>query len=172
MFLRSRCASDATGDAGYSQPAQSGSDGMDAAVHRANRRQDRGAGGLMADIIAPAEQEGTKSVLKTWLKKVGDSVRVNDPVAELETDKVAVEIAAPADGVLSEIVIEEGADVEPGAVLGRIADAAAPSIEKAMDSGTGIATKSAMTPAKPQPGTQLPPGIRRLLEEHGLAAID
>ena len=50
----------------------------------------------MADIVAPAEQEGTKSVLKTWLKRPGDVVRVNDPIAELETDKVAVEIAAPA----------------------------------------------------------------------------
>ncbi|MDE2075347.1 MAG: dihydrolipoamide succinyltransferase, partial [Alphaproteobacteria bacterium] len=59
----------------------------------------------MADIRAPIEQEGTKAVLKSWLKKLGDPVRAGEPVAELETDKVAVEIAAEADGVLSEILI-------------------------------------------------------------------
>jgi 2-oxoglutarate dehydrogenase E2 component (dihydrolipoamide succinyltransferase) len=123
----------------------------------------------MADILAPAEHEGTKSVLKTWLKKIGDSVRVNDPVAELETDKVAVEIAAPADGVLSEIVIEEGADVEPGALLGRIV-ATEFIVEKAMESAAS--PKLASVPVKPQQDGQLPPGIRRLLEEHGLQAND
>jgi 2-oxoglutarate dehydrogenase E2 component (dihydrolipoamide succinyltransferase) len=125
----------------------------------------------MADILAPAEQEGTKSVLKTWLKKLGDSVRVNDPIAELETDKVAVEIAATADGVLSEILIEEGADVEPGAVLGRIA-AGAPSAQKASEGPAVVAQKSAAAASKAQQDSQLPPGIRRLLEEHGLSASD
>jgi 2-oxoglutarate dehydrogenase E2 component (dihydrolipoamide succinyltransferase) len=125
----------------------------------------------MADITAPAEQEGTKSVLKTWLKKVGEPVRVNEPIAELETDKVAVEIAAAADGVLSEIVVEEGADVEPGVLLGRIATAAS-AVEKAMESGAGMSSKPASPPVKPQPDAQLPPGIRRLLEEHGLSASD
>lgn len=126
----------------------------------------------MADIVAPAEQEGTKSVLKTWLKKVGESVRLNDPIAELETDKVAVEIAAPADGVLSEIVLSEGADVEPGAILGRISDVAAPSIDRAMQAATASAPNTVSAPAKPQIDAQVPPGIRRLLEEHGLAAAD
>jgi 2-oxoglutarate dehydrogenase E2 component (dihydrolipoamide succinyltransferase) len=127
----------------------------------------------MADIVAPAEQEGTKSVLKTWLKKVGNSVRINEPVAELETDKVAVEIAAPTDGVLSEIVIDEGADVEPGALLGRISDVAAPSIDRAMQqAAVAMAPKGAAPSTKQQTDAQLPPGIRRLLEEHGLKAAD
>lgn len=126
----------------------------------------------MADIIAPAEQEGTKAVLKTWLKKPGDRVRINDPVLELETDKVAVEIAAPADGVLTEVLVEEGADVEPGTLLGRIADAAATSGKKAMEAGAGVAPKAAPAPAKPPGETQIPPGMRRLLEEHGLSAAD
>src|SRR6185503_5223860 len=110
MLLRSRCTGLAPRDARHPEPAQSRADGMGAAVGRTDRRKNRGAGGLMADIVAPAEQEGTKSGLKTWLKRPGDIVRLNDPVAELETDKVAVEIAAPADGVLSEILVEEGAD--------------------------------------------------------------
>ena len=53
----------------------------------------------MTDILVPTEQEGTKAVVKTWLKKVGDGVKVDDPIVELETDKVAVEVA------------DEGADV-------------------------------------------------------------
>jgi len=126
----------------------------------------------MADIVAPTEQEGTKSVLKTWLKKVGESVRINDPIAELETDKVAVEIAAPSDGVLSEIVVTEGADVEPGTVLGRIAGGAAPAIDRAMEGAAQKPVASAAPGAKPQADAQLPPGIRRLLEEHGLSAAD
>ncbi|HEX3651643.1 MAG TPA: 2-oxo acid dehydrogenase subunit E2 [Rhizomicrobium sp.] len=126
----------------------------------------------MADIVAPAEQEGTKAVLKAWLKKPGDIVRVNDPVLELETDKVAVEIAATADGVLAEILIEEGADVEPGVVLGRISDAAAPSIGRAMEAAVAPSRATSSPSAKPQMDAQLPPGIRRLLEEHGLAASD
>src|ERR1700682_5792324 len=76
------------------------------------------------DIVAPAEQQGTKAVVRCWLKSVGDAVRINDPVVELETDKVAVEIAATSEGVLSEILLETGAEVEPGTVLGRIADQA------------------------------------------------
>jgi 2-oxoglutarate dehydrogenase E2 component (dihydrolipoamide succinyltransferase) len=127
---------------------------------------------MSTDILAPEEQEGTKSVLKTWLKKVGDSVRVNDPVAELETDKVAVEIAATADGVLSEILIEEGADVEPGALLGRISDVAAPSIDRAMEAAVSPSKASSSSSTKPQAEAQLPPGIRRLLEEHRLSASE
>src|SRR6185312_4224977 len=79
----------------------------------------------MTDILAPTEQEGTKSVLKTWLKKVGDAVAADEPIVELETDKVAVEIAAPVSGTLSEILVEPDAEVEPGTVLGRITDGAA-----------------------------------------------
>jgi 2-oxoglutarate dehydrogenase E2 component (dihydrolipoamide succinyltransferase) len=126
---------------------------------------------MATDIRAPEEQEGTKAVLKTWLKKVGDAVRINDPIVELETDKVAVEVAAEADGVLSEIVVEEGAEVEPGTILGRIGESAAPSVEKAMESGAGIVPKS-VPASRSRSSEQLPPGIRRMLEEHGLSASD
>jgi 2-oxoglutarate dehydrogenase E2 component (dihydrolipoamide succinyltransferase) len=126
----------------------------------------------MVDIVAPAEQEGTKAVLKVWLKKIGEPVRLNDPVVELETDKVAVEIAAEANGVLSEILLEEGAEVESGTVLGRISESAnAPAENTSVPSG-GAAQKPAAAPAKPLDPVQLSPGIRRLLEEHGLNASD
>jgi 2-oxoglutarate dehydrogenase E2 component (dihydrolipoamide succinyltransferase) len=123
----------------------------------------------MADITAPAEQEGTKAVLKTWLKKIGDPVRRNDPLVELETDKVAVEIAAEADGVLAEILIEEGAEVEPETILGRISESAAPVIAKPAQQAP---QKQPSAPAKTSEAAQLAPGIRRLLQEHGLAASD
>ncbi|HZF95894.1 MAG TPA: biotin/lipoyl-containing protein, partial [Allosphingosinicella sp.] len=46
----------------------------------------------MIDVIVPVEQEGTQAVVRAWLKQVGDRVEVNDPLVELETDKVAVEV--------------------------------------------------------------------------------
>jgi 2-oxoglutarate dehydrogenase E2 component (dihydrolipoamide succinyltransferase) len=75
----------------------------------------------MIDVIAPIEQEGTKAVVRTWLKAVGDRVELNDPLLELETDKVAVEVPAPAAGILREILLHHDAEAAPGAVLGRIA---------------------------------------------------
>lgn len=122
---------------------------------------------MSTDIIVPAEQEGTKAVLKHWLKKPGDHVRIDEPVCEIETDKVAVEIAAAVEGVLAEILVEPGSDIEPGHVLGRIAEGAASS-GKALDAGAGlVAPASPAARAKADVG-QLPPGIRRLLAEHNL----
>jgi 2-oxoglutarate dehydrogenase E2 component (dihydrolipoamide succinyltransferase) len=125
----------------------------------------------MTDIIVPTEQEGTKAVVKTWLKKVGDAVRIDDPVVELETDKVAVEIAATSVGTLSEILIEEGAEVEPGTVLGRVTtEGAVTSTEKAMVQGAGVAAlKAAIPSAKPVgDAASLPPGIRKMLADNNL----
>jgi len=73
------------------------------------------------DVLVPQEQEGTKAVVRAWLKQVGDRVELNDPLVELETDKVAVEVPAPATGVLREILLHTDDDAVPGAVLGRIA---------------------------------------------------
>jgi 2-oxoglutarate dehydrogenase E2 component (dihydrolipoamide succinyltransferase) len=75
----------------------------------------------MIDVVVPEEQEGTQAVVRAWLKKVGDRVELNDPLVELETDKVAMEVPAPAAGVLREILLESDAKAVPGAVLGRIA---------------------------------------------------
>ena len=74
----------------------------------------------MIDVLVPHEQEGTKAVVRAWLKEVGDRVEVNDPLVELETDKVAVEVPAPVAGILREIVLNSDDDAVPGAVLGRI----------------------------------------------------
>ncbi len=75
---------------------------------------------MSIEVRVPDEQEGTKAVVRAWLKQVGDAVAVNDPLVELETDKVTQEVPAPAAGVLAEIVLDTDAEAVPGALLGRI----------------------------------------------------
>ena len=73
------------------------------------------------EIRAPSEQtEGTRSQVQRWLKSVGDAVAENEPLIELETDKVTIEIPAPAGGVLAEILKQEQDEIAPGELLGRI----------------------------------------------------
>jgi 2-oxoglutarate dehydrogenase E2 component (dihydrolipoamide succinyltransferase) len=77
----------------------------------------------MADIMTPALGESvTEATVARWTKKAGDAVRKDEILVELETDKVSLEVAAPSDGVLESIAAEEGATVEPGAVLGKITE--------------------------------------------------
>ncbi|MFD1192655.1 biotin/lipoyl-containing protein, partial [Phenylobacterium conjunctum] len=80
----------------------------------------------MADIMTPALGESvTEATVARWAKKPGEAVRKDEILVELETDKVSLEVAAPADGVLESISAEEGATVEPGALLGRVTEGAA-----------------------------------------------
>ncbi|MCW5574233.1 MAG: hypothetical protein KIT37_14520, partial [Steroidobacteraceae bacterium] len=73
------------------------------------------------EVRAPAEQtEGTRSQLQRWLRQPGEAVRRDEPLLELETDKVTVEIAAPASGTLLQILKDEQADVMPGELLALI----------------------------------------------------
>jgi 2-oxoglutarate dehydrogenase E2 component (dihydrolipoamide succinyltransferase) len=126
----------------------------------------------LIDVILPADQvEGTRSQVQRWLKAVGQPVKRHEPLVEIETDKVTVEVSSPGDGVLAEIVAAEGVDVEPGAVLGRLGAAA-----------TGQAAATAAAPKATAPPTARPvqapapasgrtsPAVRRLLAERGLAA--
>ena len=77
------------------------------------------------DIRAPSGQdEGTRSQVLRWLKSVGEPVAEHEPLIELETDKVTVEIASPGAGVLTEILKQEQEEVTPGELLGRIGEAA------------------------------------------------
>ena len=72
-------------------------------------------------IAAPADQaEGTEMVVGSWLKQVGESVTQNEPLLEITTDKVTVEIAAPATGILREILKPADQPIQAGEVLGRI----------------------------------------------------
>jgi 2-oxoglutarate dehydrogenase E2 component (dihydrolipoamide succinyltransferase) len=102
----------------------------------------------MADIMTPALGESvTEATVARWAKKPGESVRKDEILVELETDKVSLEVASPADGVLSDIAAEEGATVTPGALLGRVSEGAAAAPAKA------AAEKAAPPPvaAKPAP---------------------
>src|SRR6266403_275933 len=73
------------------------------------------------DVRAPADQtEGTRSQVLRWLKKIGESVAENEPLIEIETDKVTVEVAAPGSGILTQIVKHEQEEITPGELLGRI----------------------------------------------------
>ncbi len=78
------------------------------------------------EIRAPAEQtEGTRSQILRWLKNVGETVAKNEPLIEIETDKVTVEVASPGAGTLREILKGEQEEIIPGEVLGRIESSSA-----------------------------------------------
>ena len=78
------------------------------------------------EIRAPAEQtEGTRSQILRWLKSVGESVTANEPLIEIDTDKVTVEVPSPGSGTLLEIVRQEQDEIGPGELLGRIGAASA-----------------------------------------------
>lgn len=128
----------------------------------------------MTDIIVPLEQEGTKAVVRRWLVKVGDAVALNDPLVELETDKVAVEVPSPAAGVMSEILLKGDAEAVPGAVLGRIdADNANPGVERSRDTPSVIskaATPGNLDLARADLATELrlSPSVKRAVRNAGL----
>jgi 2-oxoglutarate dehydrogenase E2 component (dihydrolipoamide succinyltransferase) len=128
------------------------------------------------DIRAPAEQtEGTRSQLLRWLKRVGETVEANEPLIELETDKVTVEVASPASGVLAEILKQEQDEVAPGELLGRIAPLAAGATARSAAAGHPAGAAAARTAAAARPAanpatTPPSPAVRRLLAERGLSA--
>ena len=134
----------------------------------------------MTDILVPHEQEGTKAVVRAWLKRVGDRVELNDPLVELETDKVTQEVPAPASGVLAEIVLDTDADAMPGAVLGRLADVGATTpvrVERSRDMpsaaqgpSTSLGTNGEGGKADPfiDSELRLSPSVKRAIKQHGI----
>jgi 2-oxoglutarate dehydrogenase E2 component (dihydrolipoamide succinyltransferase) len=119
----------------------------------------------LTDIVLPPDQsEGSTHEIGQWLKRVGDPVRLDEPVLEIITDKVTVEIAAPAAGVLAEILKEAGERVEKGELLGRILLTTA-----APESPVPSAPSEGPT-VRPSNGLELSPAVRRLIEEKGLDA--
>jgi 2-oxoglutarate dehydrogenase E2 component (dihydrolipoamide succinyltransferase) len=124
----------------------------------------------LVDVIVPVGQaEGTESVVSTWFKSVGDTVSENEPLLEIATDKVNMEVAAPASGRLAEILKNDGEQVEPGEVLGRV-DTSVTSEAKVEAAAPPPATAQADGVEK-QPATlELSPAVRKLLKEHGLDA--
>ena len=126
----------------------------------------------MIEIRVPDEQEGTKAVVRAWLKQIGDAVAVNDPLVELETDKVTQEVPSPAAGVLSEILLDTDAEAVPGALLGRISTEDAAPAERAAPAKADQPSVSSQAAQPQQPvseiETRLSPSVRRACLQHGI----
>lgn len=123
------------------------------------------------EVRTPADQsEGTRSQVLRWLKTVGERIAANEPLVELETDKVTVEIPAPVSGVLRKILKGEGEEVAPGDLLGQIEPgeiAAAPAVRAAERAPAGAGPRAQDTPPRGA-RDQLSPAVRRLMSEHAL----
>ncbi|MCG2841571.1 2-oxoglutarate dehydrogenase complex dihydrolipoyllysine-residue succinyltransferase [Sandaracinobacter sp. RS1-74] len=115
------------------------------------------------DVVIPALGESvTEATIGQWLKKAGDQVKADEPIVSLETDKVAVEVPAPADGVLTELKFQEGDTVTVGAVIATLEAGAAgapkpttapisPAVPAAAHSPDGEAGPATGEPGKPTP---------------------
>jgi 2-oxoglutarate dehydrogenase E2 component (dihydrolipoamide succinyltransferase) len=102
----------------------------------------------MADIMTPALGESvTEATVARWTKKAGEAVKKDELLVELETDKVSLEVVAPADGVLASISAEEGATVVPGTVLGVVTEGGAATAAPAAPAPKAAAPAPAPTPA-------------------------
>jgi 2-oxoglutarate dehydrogenase E2 component (dihydrolipoamide succinyltransferase) len=122
------------------------------------------------DVVVPDEQEGTKAVVRSWLKKVGEAVAVNDPLVELETDKVTQEVPSPAAGVLAEILLDTDAEAAPGALLGRISEGEEkPFVPSEVEARTEpLARPSTSLGTSGDVEIRLSPSVRRACAQHGV----
>ncbi len=124
---------------------------------------------MLIDIVVPELGESiTEGTITTWLVAVGEAVAEDQPLLELETEKVTAELPAPVAGVLTEILLGDGEDVPVGAVVGRIEPGAAASASTAKP--PEATTTPAPAVAKPSEAAPLSPAVRRLVAEHGLDA--
>jgi 2-oxoglutarate dehydrogenase E2 component (dihydrolipoamide succinyltransferase) len=134
----------------------------------------------MTEIRVPTLGESvTEATIGRWFKKAGDAVAVDEPLVELETDKVTIEVPAPSAGTLSEIVAKDGETVAVGALLGQITDgaggakpaAAAPKAEAAPAPAAAAPAAAAAAPSKTLAAdTPQAPSVRKLSAESGVDA--
>ncbi|OCP18128.1 MULTISPECIES: 2-oxoglutarate dehydrogenase complex dihydrolipoyllysine-residue succinyltransferase [unclassified Ensifer] len=130
---------------------------------------------MATEIRVPTLGESvSEATVGTWFKKVGDAIKADEPLLELETDKVTIEVPAPSAGVLSEIVVQAGETVGLGALLGQIAagsGAAAAPAATAEKKAEPVAAAPAVATA-PQAASSMPPApsAGKLLAESNLSA--
>jgi 2-oxoglutarate dehydrogenase E2 component (dihydrolipoamide succinyltransferase) len=134
----------------------------------------------MAEIRVPTLGESvTEATIGRWFKKPGDAVAVDEPLVELETDKVTIEVPAPTAGTLGEIVAKDGETVAVGALLGQISEgaggakpAAAPAKAEALAPKAAEPAAAAPAPAQKSPPADAPqaPSVRKLSAESGVDA--
>ncbi len=129
----------------------------------------------MAEIRVPTLGESvTEATIGKWFKKPGEAVAVDEPLVELETDKVTIEVPAPAAGVLSDIAAKDGDTVAVGAVLGQIKEGTGAPVSAAKPqppAATPQAAPPKPTPAAPPPAdVPVAPSVRKLSAESGMPA--
>ena len=131
---------------------------------------------MATEIRVPTLGESvTEATIGKWFKKVGDAIAIDEPLVELETDKVTVEVPAAAAGVLAEIVAKEGDTVEVNALLGQIstdgaAVAAAPAAKKEEAKPAAAPAAAPVASASSGPAMQPAPAASKLLAENNLSA--
>ena len=132
---------------------------------------------MSVELIVPTLGESiTEATVSKWLKKIGESFEVDEPLVEIETDKITVEVPAPSAGVLSEIKVKEGKDVNIGGVLGIIGeiDATTPSKEKKQLPEEEVSKENKKTKVVSNNqnnltnDSKLSPSVKKILEENNL----
>ena len=133
----------------------------------------------ITEVIVPPNEEGTRATVLRWCRAVGDRVAKDEPLVELETDKVTVEIAAPWSGTLVEILKPADAEVVPGDVLARFGPDGGSSASNSSPPNEATLPVTPAAAMQPQEATDqeaesqpLSPAVRRLLQEHALPASD
>ncbi|MBP1292162.1 2-oxoglutarate dehydrogenase E2 component (dihydrolipoamide succinyltransferase) [Bradyrhizobium elkanii USDA 61] len=133
----------------------------------------------MTEIRVPTLGESvTEATIGRWFKKAGEAVAVDEPLVELETDKVTIEVPAPVAGTLGEIIAKDGETVAVGALLGQINDGAAAAAKPAAAASAKVAAPAAAASAAPAPAAPkappadapLAPSVRKLSAESGIDA--
>ena len=127
---------------------------------------------MSIQIKVPAMGESvTEATIARWLKKEGDAVKQDEPLVELETDKVNVEVPSPAAGVLEHIEVQQGGTVSVGTVLGAVKEGAAPKPEAKVERRAEPSKTEAPKPAPQAEAKNTPPpppSVRRIAEEEKL----
>jgi 2-oxoglutarate dehydrogenase E2 component (dihydrolipoamide succinyltransferase) len=140
---------------------------------------------MATDVTVPPFPESVEEgTLTTWHKQAGDAVKRNERLADIETDKIVLEVAAQADGVLTDVAVQEGASVSAGQVLARLDAAAVPAAAEQAASqtpqqqdaesngGNGTAAPTPTPAPAPQDAATaevaMSPAVRRMVEEHGI----
>src|SRR5258708_15610117 len=128
----------------------------------------------VTDVLAPPNEEGTRATVLRWCKAVGDTVVKDEPLVELETDKVTVEIPAPADGTLIEVLKQVNAEVNPDEVLARLSLSGESTAPQAAGTSTAPACSAGVRVVAAARAATKPwsPAVRRLFKEHSIAAGD
>ena len=135
----------------------------------------------MTEIVVPTLGESvSEATVAQWLKKEGEAVKADEAIVELETDKVTLEVNAPADGVIAKIIVAEGDTVEVGAVLGELGSgsgaAPAPAAEEKPAVNEEAAKEQASEPLSAVPAAKLAdeaktsPAVRKMLADNNLDA--